>query len=201
MLKRIFALMLCVLMMVPVLASCAGSDEDIDPGAYITMYLTDEIYDFDPINAYNNSSTYNIVSMMYDTLFTLTDKGEVKKSLVKEYKKIEDKDENEYGVEFTLNDTSWSDGSPITADDVIYAWKRLLNVNSNYEAASLLFDIKNARAVKQGDASIDDLGVEALENKVLKVVFEGPVDYDQFFLNLTSVVTAPPFRKCGFQGQ
>lgn len=191
MLKRIFALMLCVLMLVPALASCADSGDDSDLGAYITMYLTDEIYDFDPINAYSNSSTYNIVSMMYDTLFTLTKDGEIKKSLVKEYKKIEGSDENEYGVEFTLNDTYWSDGSPLTADDIIFAWKRLLNVNSNYEAASLLFDIKNARAVKQGDASIDDLGLEALESKVLKVVFEGPVDYDQFFLNLTSVVTAP----------
>jgi len=191
MLKRIFALLLCVLMLVPVLASCADEGDDSDPGAYITMYLTDEIYDFDPVNAYYNSSTFNVVSLMYDTLFTMTEDGEVKKSLVKDYKKIENKDDNEYALEITLNETRWSDGSAITADDVIYAWKRLLNVNSNYEAASLLFDIKNARAVKQGDASIDDLGLEALESKVLKITFEGPVNYDQFFLNLTSVVTAP----------
>lgn len=191
MLKRILALMLCVLMLVPVLASCSDSEDDGDLGAYITMYLTDEIYDFDPLSAYYNRSTFNVVSMMYDTLFVMTDKGEVKKSLVKDYEKIENKEENEYGLEVTLTDSYWSDGSPITSDDVIFAWKRLLNVNSNYEAASLLFDIKNARAVKQGDVSIDDLGLEAVENKVLKITFEGPVDYDQFFLNLTNVVTAP----------
>ncbi len=191
MLKRIFALMLCVLMLVPCLASCAGSGDDEDPGAYITMYLTDEIYDFDPINAYYNSSTFNVVSMLYDTLFTLNEKGEVQKSLVKDYKKIENKDENEYGLELTLNATYWSDGTAITADDVIFAWQRLLKVSNSHEAASLLFDIKNARAVKEGEVSVDDLGLEALESKVVKITFEGPVNYDQFLLNLTSVVTAP----------
>ena len=185
--------MLCVLMLVPCLASCSGSDDDGDPGAYITMYLTDEIYDFDPLNAFYNRSTFNVVSMMYDTLFEMTEKGEVKKSLVKDYKKIETKTDNGtvYSLELTLNNTYWSDGSSITSDDVIFAWKRLLNVNSNYEAAALLFDIKNARAVKQGDISIDDLGLEAVESKVLRITFEGPVNYDQFFLNLTNVVTAP----------
>lgn len=191
MLKRIFALMLCVLMLVPCFSSCAGSGDDEDPGAYITMYLTDEIYDFDPINAFYNSSAFNVVSMLYDTLFTLDEKGEIQKSLVKEYKKIENKDENEYGLELTLNDTCWSDGTAITADDVIFAWQRLLKVSNNQEAASLLFDIKNARAVKEGEVSVDDLGLEALEPKVVKVVFEGPVNYDQFLLNLTSIATAP----------
>ncbi len=191
MLKRILALMLCVLMLVPVLVSCSDSEDDGDLGAYITMYLTDEIYDFDPLSAYYNRSTFNVVSMMYDTLFVMTEKGEIKPSLVEEYKKIENKDENEYGVELTLKEAYWSDGSPITADDVIFAWKRLLNVNSNYEAAALLFDIKNARAVKQGDISIDDLGLEAVKNNLLKITFEGPADYDQFFLNLTNIVTAP----------
>ena len=182
--------MLCVLMLVPCLASCATSD-DTDPGAYITMYLTDEVYDFDPINAYYNSSTFNVASLLYDTLFTLNEKGEVEKSLVKDYKKIEDKENNEYALELTLNDTCWSDGTPLTADDVIFAWQRLLKVSNSYEAASLLFDIKNARAVKEGDVTIDDLGLEALESKVVKVTFEGPVNYDQFLLNLTSILTAP----------
>ena len=189
MLKRIFALTLCVLMLLPCLASCANDDES-DPGAYITMYLTDEIYDFDPINAYYNSSVFNVVSMLYDTLFTINEKGEVQKSLVKDYKKIENKEENEYALELTLNETYWSDGTMIKADDVEFAWRRLLDRGS-YEAASLLFDIKNARAVKEGELTVADLGISPVSERVVRIDFEGPVNYDQFFLNLTSVVTAP----------
>lgn len=189
MLKRVFALTLCVLMLVPCLASCANDNEG-DLGAYITMYLTDEVYDFDPINAYYNSSTFNVVSMMFDTLFTLNEKGEIQKSLVKDYKKIENKEENEYALELTLNETYWSDGTIIKADDVDYAWRRLLDRGS-YEAASLLFDIKNARAVKEGDLTVADLGISPIAENVVRIDFEGPINYDQFFLNLTSVVTAP----------
>ena len=50
--KRILALLLCAVMLIPCLAACGKKDEENpDPGAYITMYLTDEIYDFDPANA------------------------------------------------------------------------------------------------------------------------------------------------------
>lgn len=187
MLKRIFALLLCALMLVPALSACAGNGEDEDPGAYITMYLTDEIYDFDPINAYYNSQTRDIVALMFDTLFRINENGDVEKALVKDYKI----NEEEHSMELTLNDACWSNQQAISSEDIIFAWKRLLNANNSYEAASLLYDIKNARAVKQGDESIDDLGIEALENKVIKITFEGPIDYNQFILNLTSLATAP----------
>lgn len=188
--KRIIALVLCVLMLVPVLASCSNINEE-NPGAYITMYLSDEIYDFDPIQAYYNSGTSNVIGLLYDTLFKLDEKGRIKKSLAKDYKIVDDVKTDTYEMTITLNDTCWSNGQAITAEDVVFAWRRLLSQENSYEAASLLFDIKNARAVKEGDEAIDDLGVEALEPTVLKITFQGRIDYDQFLLNLTSLATAP----------
>ena len=155
------------------------------------MYLTNDIYDFDPANAYYNQDTLNVVGMMFDTLFKLNDDGKVVKSLAKKYSITENKEENEYYMEITLKNTSWSNGTRLSAEDVVYAWKRLLSSSNSFAAASLLFDIKNARAVKEGDESIDDIGIEAVELDVVKVSFEGPIDYDQFLLNLTSVATAP----------
>ncbi len=192
--KRIIALLLCAFMLIPCLAACAAKDED-DLGAYITMYLTDDIYDFDPANAYNNKEALSVVSLMFDTLFTLNDKGKVKKSLVDKYVIKEDVEKGEYTMELTLKETAWSNGTPISADDVVFAWKRLVNQSNNYAAAALLYDIKNARAVKESDIPIDDLGVEAVSAKVVKVTFEGAIDYDQFLLNLTSVATAPLYEQ------
>lgn len=193
MLKRIIALLLCALMLIPFLASCAKKDED-DVGAYITMYLTDDVFDFDPANAYYNKDALNVVSLLFDTLFTLNEKGKVKNSLAKSYVIKENPTRGEYTMEITLNETCWSNGTRVSADDVVFAWKRLVKHTNNFAAASLLYDIKNARAVKEGDVSIDDLGVEALSVDLVRISFVGPIDYDQFLLNLTSIATAPLYE-------
>ncbi len=188
--KRILALLLCVVMLVPAFAGCSKKAEG-DLGAYITMYLTDEVFDFDPANAYYNQNALNVTSMLFDTLFTLSDGGKVQKSLAKSYKVREDQKTGEHFMEITLNEAYWSNGIRLSSEDVVFAWKRLLKFSNNYEGASLLFDIKNARAVKEGDETIDDIGIEAVAIDMIKVTFEGDIDYDQFLLNLTSVVTAP----------
>ena len=190
--KRIIAILLCVVMLVPCLAACAKKDDEKeDPGAYITMYLTDDIYDFDPANAYYNADAVNVVSLMFETLFTLNDDGKVKKSLVDDYDFFVDKRTGEHYMELTLKETYWSNGTQLSADDVAFAWRRLLTSTNDFAAASLLYDIKNARAIKEGDVSIDNVGIEAVSVDTLKVTFEGEIDYDQFILNLTSVATAP----------
>ena len=194
--KRIIALLLCIASLVTVLAGCA---KGIDPtseykGQQIAMYLSETIYDLDPANAYVNESTKDVVALLFDTLFTLDEKGKVKKSLVEEYDIEEKKNKNngttEYYMYITLKDTCWSDGTPISADDIVFAWKRILSYTESYAAASLLFDIKNARAYNRGDVSEDDIGLTADRTR-LTIQFEGKIDYDQFLLNLTSLALAP----------
>ena len=190
MMKRVVALLLCLLMLVPAFASCAEKDEN-DKGAYINMYLTEQVYDLDPAYAYNNESALRLVSLVFDNLFVLDEKGKVKKSLAKDYEILEDEANEEYEMIITLEKTYWTDGSAITADDVYYAWTRILNSDSNFAAAALLFDIKNARAAKEGDVSIDDVGISALNESQVRITFEGKIDYDQFLLNLTSYALVP----------
>ncbi len=193
--KRILSMVLCVVLLAGTLAGCKTKTVAKETGGYITMYLTDEIYDFDPANAYYNSNLSNVLSLMFATLFRLTDSGKVENYLVDSYKIYENKEADEYYMEFKLKETYWSVQDALTAEDVVFAWKRLVNAQNNYEAAALLYDIKNARAVKEGDVSIDDLGVEAVEQSTVRVTFEGPTDYDRFIRNLTSVATAPLLRR------
>ena len=201
MMKRIFAVLLCAATLLTSLAfvGCSSDDKDKnkDKGQYITAYLSGDIYDLDPANAYNNEAVSKIVGMMFDTLFTLDDNGKVKKSLVSEYKIKEDKENNEYIMQLYINEkASWSDGTKVSANDVVFAWQRLLRPENNYEAAALLFNIKNARLAKAGDCSIDDVGIYPAEQQMLEIQFETPaagesIDYDQFILNLTSLALAP----------
>ena len=190
MLKKIIALLLCVLMMIPIFSSCANRNED-DLGPVISMYLSDEIYNFDPAYAYYNASAREIVSLLFETMFKLDSDGKIQNGLVDEYEYIENPTKNEYKMVMTLKNTCWSNKDPVTTENVLYAWKRLLSPNNSFEAASLLFDIKNARAAKEGEVSIDDIGVEANSLTMLTVYFEGPIDVDAFLLTLTSIATAP----------
>ena len=199
MLKRIIALVLCLATCLTVcvgLASC-GNKSTTDKGQSIMMYLPDTIYDLDPAHAYNNRTLSSIVGLMFDTLFKLDENGKVSKGLVKSYTIKEDAEKinddgtvGEYILELTLQETHWSDGVLLSANDVLWTWQRLLDPENAFDCAALLYDIKNARAFKSGDCTADDVGITA-DNDVLTIYFEKSIDYDQFMYNLTSVALAP----------
>ncbi len=190
--KRLIALLLCLFTTIAVFAGCAGSiDADSDfKGQQITMYMSENIYNLDPACAYKNEVSRSIVNLLFDTLFTVDEKGKVKPSLADNYK-TEKTEDGEYFMYIEIKeDARWSDNQPITADDVVFAWKRVLNPNNSYDCASLLFDIKNARAYNEAEVSKDDIGLTA-DGNLVTIQFEGEIDYDQFILNLTSLALAP----------
>ncbi len=188
--KRILAFTLCLVMLVPLFASCGKKDED-DKGAVIRAYMTSDIYNFDPVYAYTDDATTKIMGMIYEGLFELDTEGKVQKALCKDYEIVEDKENNVYKMQVTINDTGWSDGREVTVDDVVYAWKRILDPEFSCSAAAMLFDIKNAKAYKNGDCSPDDVGLYAVDTKVLDIYFDGPINYDLFIENLCSPVLVP----------
>lgn len=191
--KRILALLLCLLMCVGALVGCTGrikAGSEVK-GSLITMYLTNEIYNFDPAYAYMNEELESVISLMFSRLFSLNANGKLQYDLAESYETNEDEKTKEYTMTITLKDAWWSDKIKLTADDVVFAWKRILSSENSFSAAALLFDLKNARAVKAGNCSIDDLGVCALNDNTLQISFEKPIDYDQFLLNLTSLALVP----------
>ena len=192
--KRIIALLLSIICCLGLLTACYDKniDGDIIKGAEITIYLAEPVYDLDPALCYNNDSALQLAGLLFDTLFTVDSDGKVVKSIVKDYEIVEDEKTNEYYMMITLQDGNcWSDGTVVSAEDVVYSWKRILDASFNSEAACLLYDIKNARQAKLGDCSIDDVGVYAHDSLTLQVNFDGQIDYDQFILNLTSPALAP----------
>lgn len=192
--KRIIALLLSIICCLGLLTACYDKniDGEIIKGAEITLYLAEPVYDLDPALCYNNDSALQLTGLLFDTLFTINADGKIENSIVEDYEIYEDENTNEYYMMINLKkNTGWSDGTVVSAEDVVYSWKRILNASFNSEAACLLFDIKNARKAKLGDCSIDDVGVYAHDPHTLQVNFEGKIDYDQFILNLTSPVLAP----------
>lgn len=188
--KKIIALVLCALMLLPALASCKNRDENY-VGPIINMYLNEMVYDFDPLYAFNNESALKIISLLFEPLFKINAKGKLEKALVKDYKYEVDELNKEYTLTLKLNETNWSDGTYVSSNDLVYAWKRIMDPENSNEAAALLYDIKNARAVKNGDSSIDTLGVYSVDQLEVQIVFEQDIDINMFLYNLTSYALVP----------
>lgn len=79
----------------------------------------------------------------------------------------------------------WSNGEPLTAQDFVYAWRRLLDPAQESPSAGLLLatGINNAQSIYAGALELTSLGVEAESSQILKVTLERPVPY---FLQLVS---------------
>jgi oligopeptide transport system substrate-binding protein len=91
---------------------------------------------------------------------------------------------------FTLRDHTWSDGTPVTADDFVFAMQRILDPAEAAEYASLLYTIKNAKALNEGAIEgMDQLGVRALDPRTLEVTLENPTPY--FIEQLTHYTAFP----------
>ncbi|MER2260656.1 MAG: peptide ABC transporter substrate-binding protein [Psychrobacillus sp.] len=95
---------------------------------------------------------------------------------------------------FKLRDANWSDGSPVTANDFEFAWKRAMNPDTASEYGPYMMDgvIKNATAISAGEVEYTELGVKALDEKTLEVTLEKPVPY---FLSLMSFGTFLPQKE------
>ena len=188
--KRMLAFALCLVMMLPLFASCAPVDLDYK-GPILQMYLTQQIYDFDPLHAYNNEAQLKVVSLLYSTLYKVNAAGKLEKDLVATEEIIENSTTDEYKFAVTLKKTCWSDGNILDAEDVATTIERILLDENSNEAAACLMDIKNAKAIKQGDATMGDLGVTAPNSTTVEFTFEHKIDYEQFKRGLASLALAP----------
>jgi ABC-type oligopeptide transport system substrate-binding subunit/DNA-binding SARP family transcriptional activator len=90
------------------------------------------------------------------------------------------------------DDVFWSDGVPVTAEDFEYAFKRALDPARQYRAASLVFDVRNARAYHQGQMTDPaQVGVRALDPSALAVELEAPTSYLPYVLAFTPMFAVP----------
>ena len=127
--KRITALLLSIICCLGLLTACYDSkiDGEIIKGAEITLYLSEPVYDLDPALCFNNDSALQVAGLIFDTLFKVNEKGKIEKSIVDDYEIIEDENTNEYYMMITLKENNcWSDGSVVSAEDVVFPGREFL---------------------------------------------------------------------------
>jgi oligopeptide transport system substrate-binding protein len=80
------------------------------------------------------------------------------------------------GATFWLRENAlWSDGKPVTANDFVFAWRKVVDPANASEYAFIMYYVKNAEAINTGKMPPAALGVRAASDRVLEVEFERPV--------------------------
>ncbi|MBI3268281.1 MAG: hypothetical protein HYZ53_04610 [Planctomycetes bacterium] len=93
---------------------------------------------------------------------------------------------------FHLRACAWSDGKPLTAGDFVYAWRRVVDPKTASDYAHQLYYVKNGKAVNEGKAKLEELGVQAKDERTLVVELENPT---AFFPLLMPFATYTPVRQ------
>lgn len=115
----------------------------------------------------------NIIGNMFIGLVTESAKAEPIPGMAERWETSED------GLTWTffLREAYWSDGEACDAHDFQFAFRRILDPESLSEYASILYSIKNAVAVNNGDLPPDQVGVTALDDRTLEIRLEHPAGY------------------------
>jgi oligopeptide transport system substrate-binding protein len=71
----------------------------------------------------------------------------------------------------------WSDGTPMSAEDYVFGFQRLLDPKTAAQYASIQYVIKNAEAVNSGKLPPAQVGVQAPDARTLVIQLENPTPY------------------------
>ena len=94
---------------------------------------------------------------------------------------------------YLRKNAKWSDGTPVTATDFVYAWERVLNPKTGSQQASRLQWVKNGKAYLEGKLKDPkQLGFKAVDPYTFQVELEGPFPP---FLELAAQPTLAPVKK------
>jgi len=87
---------------------------------------------------------------------------------------------------------TWSNGEPVTAQDFVYGWRRLVDPrNGAALASSLGSHILNGVAITQGRMPVAALGVRAVDAGTVEVKTPGPLPFLPYILSFVQFSPAP----------
>ena len=164
----------------------SGSTEDVKQE--IVLNALSEPPAIDPAMATDTTSGW-VLDHIFEGLYTKDKDG---KAVLGTAEKV-DKSEDGKIYTFTIReDAKWSDGSPVTAHDFEYSWKRTLNPETGSQFAYYLYYIKGAEDYNKGKGNADSVAIKASDDKTLVVELTDPLGY---FEELLTLWTFYPVKK------
>jgi oligopeptide transport system substrate-binding protein len=185
--KRLLALLLVLAMSITVLAGCSQPAEE--PAEEPTEQPAEEPAEEPEESVFNwnigadpktidpvlngASDGGDVINQTFEGLVR-EKSGEIYPGIAESW----DVSEDGLTVTFNLRESNWSDGTPLTAHDFVYSWKRGMDPATASEYAWIweYTNIVGAFDAVNG-ASLDEVGVTAVDDYTLEVQLETPTDY------------------------
>ena len=173
----------------------SGSGDDAGKGS-ITVAITDDLNTMDHHVATDGRS-FIFQSLCIGGLAELDADGQPQPDLAESW------DISDDGLIYTFHlrdNIKWSNGDPVTAQDFVYGWKRLVDpaLASEYNFIVSTINVHNAADVIDGKLPLDDLGVEAVDDKTFRVTLDLPCG---FLLGLMAFPSFFPLNQKFFEAQ
>lgn len=163
--RKRFLFILCILLPATLLSACGdGFEED---GTF-TYLLPQNIRTLDPQTA-SGESAWIVISSIFEGLCRIDEDGQVVPGVAKKW---EANGDNTQFTFYLRGGAKWSDGSPVTADDFVFAIQRALRPETATPSVDDLFILKGARQVYNKEIPESSLGVWAKDELTLVIELE-----------------------------
>lgn len=180
-LRRLTALLVAAGLLCCGLCGCGDGGRD----ASLAFPLAAEPRQLDP-QVSEDSASREIEMALFEGLTRLDDDGTPVPAAARDWTVSADG----LTYTFTLRTARWSDGSPLTAQDFVYALRRVADPATGSSLAAELRGIEGFEAVQSGAASVRHLGVSAPTEQTLILRLTAPDD------TLPTRLALPPFFPC-----
>lgn len=173
-----------------------SNDQELADKQVLNLTKSGDISTMDSSKATDATSMHTLMRVN-SGLLAYNGDDEIVPELAKKLPEV-NKDKTKYT--FELRDAKWSDGSPITADQFVYAWHRALDPDTQSQYASIFASahIKNAAKIIDPNSDMygktDKLGVKAKDEQTLVVTLSQSTP-EQYFNSLMQFPTLFPLKK------
>lgn len=177
-----------------VLAGCStGESESADSESkststakieqVITVTNSGELGTLDNALATDISSMV-VIGNVIEGLYRIGDDGLLELGIASEEPLV-----SEDGLEYTFKikeDANWSNGDPVTAEDFVYTYQKIVDPNTGSSNVNKFYVLNNAQAINGGTVDKTELGVEAIDEKTVKFTLAYPTPYFKELLGMVA---------------
>ena len=155
--KKLMSILAFFLVTSTALTGC-GNKESLysDKGNVFRKVLTQDMSSLDT-GLITEEISFEVTAQAFEGLYVLGRGDKAELGVAQDFPK-----KSNGGKTLTVKlkkDAKWSNGDPVTAQDFVYAWRKVVNPKTGSEFAYIMNDIKNASQINTGKKPVKDLSL------------------------------------------
>ncbi len=149
----------------------------------ISVSLSGELSTLDSAQ-YTDVNSSDMIGQLTEGLYRLNENNDPELALANAEPTVS---EDGLTYTFTLRDSNYSDGTPVKAEDFVYAFQSVVDPETASSSSNRMDIFKNGRSIREGEKDVSELGVKVVDDTTLELQLENPLPF------LPQILTGTPF--------